>query len=187
MRELKLIQETIEVPKNTGKAGLLHTLESLLELRRVQEIHIDGRRLPLKVTYKRFINEGEVELPLNINLESLSPYAVLRNGDIREAEVATDDVAAIVITKLFKEVSISGLWPVAFVSGPSSRFWDWHIATMGFSPSHNKEDAYGLPFLYDRQVDDDVLLIAAAYDRNAAIIDAQKAFKIQIPDTKKGT
>lgn len=49
------------------------------------------------------------------------------------------------------------------------------------SPSQTREDAYGLPFLADRQIDDDTLLLAASYDRAATIIDAQRAFKLLLP------
>jgi hypothetical protein len=52
---------------------------------------------------------------------------------------------------------------------------------MGMIPSQTREDAYGLPFMTDRQVDDSTLLLAASYDRTAAIIDAQRAFRLLLP------
>lgn len=179
-QQLKPKTETIDVPKETGKAGLLHLLETIIDLKRVVEIHVLAHRAPVKVSYKRFMAEDEPDRPLAIDLESLSPYAVLRNGEIQEFDGGTSP-AAIVIAHLFREVSLTGLWPIAFVSGKASRFWDWHKETMGMVPSQTREDAYGLPFLTDRQVSDDILLLAASYDRTATIIDAQRAFKLLLP------
>lgn len=179
-QNLKPVTETIEVPKETGKAGLMHIFESIIELKRVVEIHVLAHRPPLKVTYKRFAAEDEPERPLSIDLESLSPYAVLRNGEIQEFD-GGGGPAAVVIAHLFREVSLVGLWPIAFVSGRASRFWGWHKETMGMVPSQTREDAYGLPFLTDRQVDDNTLLLAASYDRAAAIIDAQRAYRLLLP------
>jgi lactobin A/cerein 7B family class IIb bacteriocin len=180
MSQFKPVEETIEVPKETGKAGLLRVLEEIIDLKRVVEVRILASRPPVKVFYKRFVAEGEPERPLSIDLESLSPYAVLRNGEIQEIDGGAGP-AAVVIARLFREVSLVGLWPIAFVGGRASRFWAWHKETMGALPSQTHEDAYGLPFLTDRQIDDDVLLLAASYDRAAAIIDAQRAFKLLLP------
>ena len=179
-QQLKPIEETIEVPKETGKAGLLRVLEGIIDLKRVVEVRILASRPPVRVFYKRFVVEGEPDRPLAIDLESLSPYAVLRNGEIQECDGGSGP-AAVVIARLFREVSLLGLWPIAFVGGRASRFWDWHKETMGMSPSQTREDAYGLPFLADRQIDDDTLLLAASYDRAATIIDAQRAFKLLLP------
>lgn len=179
-QQLRPITETIEVPKETGKAGLLRLMEGIFDLKRVTEVHVLATRQPVKVTYKRFAAEDEPDRPLAIDLESLTPYAVLRNGEIQEF-IGDVGPAACVIAHLFREVSLVGLWPVAFVSGKSSYFWDWHKETMGMVPSQTRDDAYGLPFLTDRQVDDDTLLLAASYDRGAAIIDAQRAFKLLLP------
>jgi hypothetical protein len=180
-QQFKPIEETIEVPKETGKAGLLRLIEGIFDLKRVVDVHIRAQRAPVTVSYKRFAAEDEPDRPLAVDLESLSPYAVLRNGEITEFYPNVSGPAAVVITHLFREVSLVGLWPIAFVGGKHSRFWDWHRDTMGMSPSQTREDAYGLPFLTDRQVEDDTLLLAASYDRSAAIIDAQRAYKILLP------
>lgn len=179
-QQLKPITETIEVPKETGKAGLLRLLENIIDLKRVVEIHVLAHRAPVKVNYKRFAAEDEPDKPLAVDLESLSPYAVLRNGEIQEID-GGNGPAAIVIAHLFREVSLVGLWPIAFVGGRASRFWDWHKETMGMLPSQTREDAYGLPFLTDRHVADDTLLLAASYDRAATIIDARRAYKLLLP------
>lgn len=179
-QQYKPVEETIEVPKETGKAGLMRSLEYIIGLKRVVEVRIQAQRPPVRVSYKRYVMEDEPERPLALDLESLSPYAVLRNGEIQECDGGTGP-AAVVVARLFREISLVGLWPIAFVGGKASRFWDWHKETMGMLPSQTREDAYGLPFLTDRQVDDDTLLLAASYDRAATIIDAQRAFKLLLP------
>ena len=179
-QQLKPLEETIEVPKETGVAGLLRVLEGIVNLKRVVEVRVQATRPPVRVTYKRYVIEGEPDKPLAIDLESLSPYAVLRNGEIQEFEGVVGP-AAVVIAHLFREVSLVGLWPTAFVGGRASRFWDWHKETMGMLPSQTREDAYGLPFMTDRQVADDTLLLAASYDRAATIIDTQRAYKFLLP------
>lgn len=85
-QQLKPIEETIEVPKETGKAGLLRVLEGIIDLKRVVEVRILASRPPVRVFYKRFVVDGEPDRPLAIDLESLSPYAVLRNGEIQECD-----------------------------------------------------------------------------------------------------
>lgn len=179
-QQLKPITETIEVPKETGVAGLLRLFEEVVRLKRVVEVHVLAHRSPVKVTYKRFAAEDEPDKPLAIDLESLSPYSVLRNGEIKEFDGGTGP-AAVVIAHLFREVSLMGLWPTALVGGRASRFWDWHKETMGMVPSQTREDAYGLPFLTDRQIEDNTLLLAASYDRTSTIIDAQRAYKLLLP------
>jgi hypothetical protein len=179
-QNLKPVTETFEVPKETGKPGIVELFKGIIELKRVVEVHVMAHRAPVKVTFKRFVADDEPDKPLAIDLESLTPYAVLRNGEIQEFDGGTGP-AAVVLAHLFREVSLLGLWPIAFVSGRASRFWDWHKETMGMIPSQTREDAYGLPFMTDRQVDDSTLLLAASYDRTAAIIDAQRAFRLLLP------
>lgn len=179
-QQLKPVTETIEVPKETGVAGLERLFGEVIRLKRVVEIHVVAHRPPVKVTYKRFVAEDEPDKPLAIDLESLTPYSVLRNGKIEEFDGGTGP-AAVVLAHLFREVSLVGLWPIAFVGGRATRFWAWHKETMGMVPSQTREDAYGLPFMTDRQVEDDTLLLAASYDRAATIIDAQRAYKLLLP------
>jgi len=52
-QQFKPLEETIEVPKETGKAGLMRVLEGILGLKRVVEIRVLAPRPPVKVIYKR--------------------------------------------------------------------------------------------------------------------------------------
>lgn len=180
-QELRDVQGSIEVPRGTGKPGLLKTVEKLLELPRVQTILIDGRGGTTKVSFQRYAAKDENDGPsMEMDFETLAPYQILRNGDIREVNAASLN-AAVVMAQLFYTVSLTGLWPVALVSGAKSTFWEWHRSTTGQEACPSAEDAYGLPFLTDRHCDDGVLLMAAAHSRIATMIDARMAFKLAIP------
>lgn len=71
------VNEAVEVPRNTGIRGFMHTIESILKLPRVQRIEIDSRG---KVSYTYFARREEEHAPLRMNFSTLMPYAAVRNG-----------------------------------------------------------------------------------------------------------
>lgn len=167
---------SIEIPKGTGLDGFLRAIRELLQLPRLQGIHIDARG---KVTYKHFLREGEKPRALEVDFDSLMPYAIIRNGHVEELTPAGNN-AAVVLGQLFSRAAADHMYPVAWVSGPKTTFWKWFDASTGItSPVH--EELYGLPFLADRMVEDSVLILCAAYGRRGAIGDTQRSYKILMP------
>lgn len=168
--------QSMEIPKGTGIEGFLRAVREILTLPRVQDIHIDSRG---KVTYKYFLREGEEARALNLEFESLMPYAVVRNGHVEEVLVVNNN-AGVVLAQMFARAGADHMYPVAWVGGANSTFWRWFDACMGFkSTSH--DELFGLPFLRDRMVEDSVLILCTAYGPRAALTDTQRSYKVLIP------
>lgn len=171
-------KETIEVPKGTGRAGFILAIEQVLKLSRVQDIHIDARG---KVSYTRFVAEGEEVAPLRVDFESVSPYAVIRNSEVVETSYPDDVNAAVAVSLLFQEVSVDQLFPIAFVGGMKTDIWRWMFNSTGVTPPKIRDELFGLPLYQDRMIEDYMLVLCAGYSRNAAMLDTQKSYKIVIP------
>jgi hypothetical protein len=180
MLEFELKSETFEVPKNTGINGFLLAIKSILALPKVQGVHIDARG---KVTYERFVpKEDALELGPTINFETLMPYACVRNGVIKEIS-SNEKTPTLTIARMFQAASRERLYPIAWVTGANPTLWDWFRVCAGIE-MENLEEFYGLPLLADRYVDDYVLILATAYGRSTSIVDAQKSFKIVMPQRR---
>jgi hypothetical protein len=179
MAEYEEVNDVVEVPKNTGVQGFLKTVEEVLKLPRVQEIRIDARG---RVNVRYFVREGEQKKPFGMDFETLLPYAIIRNNPVIEL-VDVDANAAIAIGQLFDLAAADHLFPVAFVGGPASLFWQWYETTTGFRLTSH-EELYGVPFLSDRALEDYVLVLCAAYTRGAALIDTQRSYKLVIPQVQ---
>jgi hypothetical protein len=174
--DYKEVTETVEVPKNTGTKGFLHVVEGILKRPRVQSIEIDARG---KVSYRYFARKGEENLPLNTNFDTLMPYMAIRNGAVVELADPSSH-APTAVGQLFDMAAVDHLFPIAWAAGANTKLWDWYVDTTEFNPS-SREEFFGLPFLTDRAIPDESLILGAAYARGAALIDLQKSYKIVIP------
>jgi len=179
MADYEEVTGTVDVPKNAGVKGFLKAIEDILRLPRVQNIAIDARG---RVEYRHFLREGEPHRPLEVSFDSLMPYAVIRNS--RVIELAEPDLnAAVALSQLFNMAASDHLFPVALVGGANSRLWDWYVASTTVDPS-SREDVYGVPFLTDRFLEDNVLVLCAAYTRAGSLVDTQKSYKLVIPQVQ---
>jgi hypothetical protein len=174
--DYKEIEQVIEVPKNTGVSGFLKTIESILKLPRVQNISVNAIG---RVTYRRFLKDGESDEVLKVDFESLMPYAVIRNSTVLELAKPSEN-AAVALGQLFEMASRDQLNPVAFVGGANTNFWAWYAASTKLS-IFVREEVHGIPFLTDRQLEDGVLVLCAAYARAGILVDTQKSYKLVIP------
>jgi hypothetical protein len=175
--DYKEVTETVEVPKNTGVRGFLRVVEDILKRPRVQGIEIDARG---KVSFRYFARKGEENLPLRTDFETLMPYMVVRNG--KAVELSDPSIhAPTAVGQLFDMAAVDHLYPVAWVAGSNTKLWDWYVRSTNFNPS-SREEFFGLPFLTDRNIPDETLLLGAAFARGAALIDLQKSYKIVIPE-----
>lgn len=176
MSDLELITASIEVPKNTGIDGFLHTLESLLRLTRIQSISIDAKG---KVTYTRYVDEEEPE-PIKLDYTGVQPYHMLRNAPDGVEEFSPRGTnAAVVMAEVLDRVASERLHPTAIVASPDSVLWQWYTVTTGLTLS-SQQSLCGLPLRFDRQVPDTALIVCAAFVRDGALVDTQKAYKIEM-------
>lgn len=171
-------KKELDVPPASGIPGFLKVIEGILERPRVQEVVIAKG----KITYRRFRREDEPETPVEVDLATVMPAAVIRNSLLEELKLLTDN-AAITVSQLFTKAHMDGMSPIAFVSGPSSLFFTWHARTAHVVLA--KEECYGLPFLSAPDIPDETLILCAAYSRRSSLPDTVRAYKITIPMLRK--
>lgn len=182
MPEYKEIEKTVEVPPGTRIDGYLETLRSILKKSRVQQIIL---RTNGKVSYRRYVSEDEPEEELQIDFSTLMPYHIIRNGLLQEIPTNGTSGGVAIISRLFGAAREDGLKPIAWVANPESIFWQWHGAATGVVMG--KDDAYGLPMHVDADIPKDVLILCAAFSRDARLIDTRKSYKVHIPLPAKRT
>jgi hypothetical protein len=66
------------------------------------------------------------------------------------------------------------------MTGAASVLWDWYRATTKVS-LRNKETLHGLPLYGDRLLPDTALILVSGYGREAALSDARRSYKIEMP------
>ena len=165
----------IEVPKATGLDGLLLTIKEILQQHDyVQQLTIDGKGL---ITFKYFAMEDAEKQRFEVDFKFLQPDAIIRNGTVREIIIPEDACASTVMGVLFETANRERMYPIAFVSGSDSTFWEWHWETTGIQ-LQSRENIYGIPFLTDRHIPDSVLMLCTSYGKGAALIDTQVSYKI---------
>lgn len=177
MSAFKEYQGTVRVPKGAGVDGFLLALREILRRPRVQGIHIDARGT-IQFTYIGREDEGPLPSP-EIQFETVSPLSVIRSGDV--VEVPEQKIAAHAVAALYRAASDELLYPVAFVVGTGTSFWKWHEQTTGIALNAQREDLYGYPLFYDKQVPEHVLILCTAYMRGGSLLDTRKSFKINMP------
>lgn len=177
MDDYKEVTDTIEVPKNTGIDGFMHTVRTLLYKPRVQEIRIDARGT---ITCRRYAKQNDNQRNAGVDFEGLQPGSIVRNTVIEELPTYANVSAASVIGSLFDIVASEQLKPLAFMLGANSTLWAWYRHTSGVE-LRAKDTLHGLPVYADRYIPDTALIIVAGYGRDAALIDARKSYKIEMP------
>lgn len=176
MPQYKEVTETVEVPKNTGAEGFILTLRKILSMPRVQQVHINAAG---KVRFSRVVREEEDTHPLEMDFSTVLPSGIVRNNELVELMEHPDPTIA--VAKMFERVTQEHLFPVAWVSGPGSTFWLWH-EKVGLNMSPGRDEAYGVPFLYDEHFPPSALVLCTGYTRTSAMIDVKKSFKILMPE-----
>ena len=173
MPEYRKVEESLEIPKNAGIAGFMRTLEGILKLSRVQSILVDSRG---RVSWTRYVADGEEQF-MGADFEGMEPWAIIRNREVVELPVRTEN-AALILSMMLDRATLEGLHPTAFVSGADTIFWNWFTDTTGYRL--NSSSVMGLPFYVDRHAPDTALILCAAYTSGAAMSDTQKAYKVEM-------
>src|SRR5580692_5099232 len=137
--------EEIDIPKGSGKAGLIEAIKGVLSLPRVQNISINAQG---KITYSFFLRKGEEAKPPAIEFDKVMPYAIARNGQISELQYPKGN-AITACADLFERASRDHMAPVAFLGGEKSGFWAWYADSLGREDTEEHDELLGLPFLRD--------------------------------------
>jgi hypothetical protein len=174
--EYREVSRSVDVPKNTGVEGFIQTVRTILKRPRVQEVKIgaDG-----KVTYRRLVKDGVEENPLSIDLDSLTPHAVLGRASTVEELQEQPPSAAIAISMMFDRFAIDQVYPILWGTGADTVLWKWFGATTK-SPLHSRSHLFGLSVVTDRQIPDTALLLFGATSPGAALIDTTNVLKLEM-------
>jgi hypothetical protein len=174
------IEETkeIEVPPASGIPGYLKIIESVLERPRIQEVVLAKGR----ITYRRFRREDEPSEVSDIEFDDIMPAAVIRNSQLEELKLLSDN-AAVAVSQLFTKAHMDGVNPIALVGGGKSLFFPWHTKTTSVVLA--QQECYGLPFLSTPAIPDEALILCAAYERRAHLPATVRSYKITIPLIRK--
>lgn len=177
----RLVEQTatVEIPRGSGVEGVVKVIREIYKLRRVQHIH-HGLG---KIEYTVLVPEEDSFVPLNVDFDSVMPHTVIRNHELFELEVPLDN-AAMAFMHLFRRASLDRLVPIAFVGSSRSVVWEWHERTTGVALPVTDE-LYGLPFLADPAYEDATLFMCTSSERDAALIDTHRTYKILMPERRQ--
>ncbi len=183
MDEYREDTRTLDVPPNTGIDGFMRTLRTILKRPRVQRVVINANG---KVEYTRYAIEGE-EDAVGVDFADLQPYHIIRNSQVMEILPPPELPASTVLALMLDRVGQDRLHSVAFATGADTRVWAWFQYTTGYTPTVRTQ-LMGLPLLFDRQLPDTAILLCAGFGRDAALVDTQISYKVEMPTyaTKAG-
>jgi len=176
--DLREVSQSVEIPKNTGVEGFVVTIRELLRRPRIQEILIDAKG---KVSYKRLVSDGE-EDPINIDLETVTPYSLISNATLEEMLLPPHLPAATVIGRMFDRFAIDQVYPLAFVSGIGTIFWEWYRVTTK-AALHSRSSIFGLPLVLDRHIPETALILCGSSARSTSLVDTTIALKLEMETT----
>lgn len=166
----------IEVPENTGIEGFLYAIRELLRRPRIQEIKIDSKG---SIAYRQYVQKDKPLNNVGIEFGDISPYGVIRNADVVELTVQPGQSAAVVAAAVLDIATTEQLYPIAFVTGADTVFWEWYAATAGV-PFRSTNYLFGWPLYTDRLLPDTALILCTGYGKDAALVDTQRAYKIEM-------
>jgi hypothetical protein len=169
-------EQVIEIPKSTGIDGFLLVLGSVLKLPRVSDINIEATGV---VKVKRWLREEELaDSTIQFDFDSVSPYSIIRNGEVQDVGFATEDKTPLWwIGHLFLQAQQDHMHCVSFVTGADVVVFNWCAA----EDLRFRDELFGLPVLRDRFIDDDVLLLCTSYGQETRMVDVRKSYKLTLP------
>jgi len=168
--------DVIDVPRNTGMDGFLQVVRSYLTKPRVQEIIINSSG---RVKVRRYVRPDDNEHNSGVDFGDLQPSFIVRNAPIEEIALLEGAGAAVILGSVLDQVAVAQLRPLAFIVGTNSLLWEWYRQTSGVV-LRSHEMLHGLPLYTDREIPDSVLILAAGYGRDAALLDTKKSYKMEL-------
>jgi hypothetical protein len=181
MNEFKEQSDTIDIPRGTGVDGFITTIAGILKMPRVQYIHIDGNG---RIKYARVVRKGEEISHLNPDFSQLQPSFIIRHASLKE--LPEEKNAAYAITQMFLRAAIDKMYPVAFVSNPLTRLWDWFRDSTGIDLSITPDVLFSVPLILDEGIPPYVLVLCTAFLPNATMIETRTCYKITMPQPYTG-
>jgi hypothetical protein len=176
MTEYQPVEASVTVPKGVGLDGFLKAVREILRYPRVTDVRINTRGV---IWFKRHVRKDEQVVPVQIDFESVTPFAAVQASDVLEVALSEGgEPAPVAVARMFAALARDHVSPVAFVIGGSSPFAAWHKATSGIEIG---EQAYGLPVMVDERIPSDVLVLCAAFGPGGSLVDVRRSYKLSLP------
>lgn len=166
-------RQELEVHSATGIEGYLSVVRSILSLPRVQEINIKVG----KVRWHRFKKPDEPDRNIEVDLDTLMPYGVIRSHEVQERRPVADAAAS--IGAILAQAHIDGLNPIAWVSGVGTLLHGWYQDSSGLLLP--KDSVHGFDLLLDPNIGSETLILCTGFGKRAALIDTVRSYKITMP------
>lgn len=188
MSKLYEKKEFYTVNMTSGIPGVAKTVEELLRrVPRIQSIFISSKNLKSGkgIECIRLSSvETEEDLPIRIDLKTLTPAHILSNCEsIQEIFLGDSTNPLTAICKMLEACNIDQYAPIAWVVS-GTRFWEW-LEAEGISWK-NKEDFFGYTVYNDVSLPQDSIILCAADTYACNLVDTRKAYKLLMP-WKPGT
>jgi len=167
--------DSIDVPASGGIPAYLKVLEYIFELPRVQRVVVTLD----KIEWTRYRRADEPTTPVEIDLESVLPYSVIRSHDVQEVLIDNLPNPIAALGMLFAKVHMDGYSPILFVTGMQSILPRWYSQQTGVVLPPGT--LHGHQVLGDSHIDDETLILCAGVSRRASLVDTQMSYKITLP------
>ena len=163
--------DVVHVPKGAGARYFLDVVENLLKkVPRISSILINAVG---EVRYSWYAPEDAPKPSLGLQLETITPYSIIRNSKVMELEYAMGLPAPYNVATMFVELTRDELYPLAFVVGSEERLRAWH-----HEPRMDGEMFYGVPLIISADLPKEVIILCGGMAPGGALTDTYKCYKM---------
>lgn len=167
--------EEVELPAAGGIPAYLKAFEYILNLPRVQRVLFTLGR----VEWTRYRREDEPKAPVDMDLESVLPYSIIRSHEVQEVLVDALPHPVAALSMMFARCHMDGYIPLAFVVGSRSYLPLWYGKLTGVVLPQGS--LHGYPVLADDHIDAETLIMCSGLSRRATLVDTLMSYKITLP------
>jgi hypothetical protein len=170
--------DELDIPPGVGKPAVVKMFSQVLDLPRVHTIVVTTS----KIEWTRHRRADEPALPLEVDLESVLPYGVIRSHELREILIDSLPNAIAALGMVFTQAHLDGYNPITFVTGSNSTLGRWYLQSTGIVLP--PDTLLGYPVQADTHIDDETLILCTGLSRQATLVDTRMSYKITIPRRK---
>jgi len=174
-QEYSIETDSIDVPAAGGIPAYLKVLERVFELPRVQSVLITLD----KIEWTRYRRADEPVVPVDVDLESVQPYGIIRTHEVQEVLLDNLPHPIAALGMLFAKVHMDGYAPILFVTGTQGILPRWYSQHTGVVLPPGT--LLGYPVVADSHIDDETLILCAGMSRRASLVDTQISYKVTLP------
>ncbi len=175
---------TIAVPRASGVQGFLHAMKEVLSRHNVDSVVVNSSGQVDVVIWVKNRDENHEFGPMQtaIGFESLMPAELLSRITLQEVATEADVLPELLMTRLFQEVDVEGLFPALLVVQNLDTFGKWYRAV---TRQPFRGNVFGCHVAEDQNIADDIaILFASALPVETDSTHYTIAFKISLHSTR---